>query len=84
MAKNTCIWLGEYFETFIKDKVGSGRYSNASEVIRAGLRMLEEEERNIELLREALAAGEQSGFATPFDSEQFLKEMKAKYIDARS
>lgn len=84
MAKNTSIWLGEHFETFIKDKVGSGRYSNASEVIRAGLRMLEEEERNIELLREALDAGEQSGFATPFDSEQFLKEMKAKYIDARS
>ncbi len=78
MAKNTSIWLGEHFDSYIKEKISTGRYSNASEVIREGLRMLEEKDKNIQLLREALEAGENSGLATPFDNEAFLKEMKAQ------
>ena len=44
MGKNTSISLGNHFEEFIQTRIGEGRYTNASEVIRAGLRLLEEEE----------------------------------------
>jgi antitoxin ParD1/3/4 len=44
MAKNTSILLGDYFDKFINSQVHSGRYSSASEVIRAALRMFEKEE----------------------------------------
>jgi len=62
MARNTSITLGEHFDKFITRQVGDGRFGSASEVVRAGLRLLEENETKLELLRDALHAGEQSGF----------------------
>ena len=62
MARNTSITLGDHFDGFIARQVGDGRYGSASEVVRAGLRLLEENETKLELLREALHEGEQSGF----------------------
>ena len=62
MARNTSITLGEHFYRFITRQVGDGRFGSASEVVRAGLRLLEENEARLELLREALHKGEQSGF----------------------
>lgn len=53
MSKNTSISLGDYFDDFIHLKISEGRYKNVSEVIRAGLRLLEEEENRIGLLRKA-------------------------------
>lgn len=44
MGRNTSASLGNYFESFVEDSISQGRYKNASEVIRAGLRLLEEEE----------------------------------------
>ena len=44
MAKNTSIALGEHFEDFVSHRIREGRFKNAREVIRAGLRLLEEEE----------------------------------------
>ena len=44
MAKNTSILLGEYFDEFINKQVKAGRFSSASEVVRAALRMFEQEE----------------------------------------
>jgi len=62
MGKNTSITLGEHFDTFITEQLESGRYSSTSEVIRAGLRMLEDTETKLENLRNKLIEGENSGF----------------------
>ncbi|GMR16641.1 MAG: type II toxin-antitoxin system ParD family antitoxin [Gammaproteobacteria bacterium] len=63
MAKNTSITLGDHFDDFIAKQIKSGRYGSASEVIRTGLRVLEDTETKLETLRELLDEGEQSGFA---------------------
>jgi antitoxin ParD1/3/4 len=78
MGKNTSISLGNHFENFIESSVSNGRFSNASEVIRAGLRLLEEEENRIIILRKALNEGIESGRALNFDSKKHLESLKAR------
>ena len=80
MGKNTSISLGNHFESFILNKIGSGRYQSVSEVIRAGLRLLEQEERKIEALKEALEIGENSGIAQDFNPQKHLKELHKKHL----
>ena len=63
MARNTSITLGPHFDEFIATQVENGRYGSASEVVRAGLRLLEETESKLERLRRFLDEGEQSGIA---------------------
>jgi antitoxin ParD1/3/4 len=77
--RNTSISLGDYFTTFIDGQVQTGRYGSASEVVRAGLRLLEDHEFKLKSLREALVAGEESGDPVPFNSEAFLARMRAKH-----
>ena len=80
MGKNTSISLGDHFASFIDAQVQAGRYGSASEVVRAGLRLLEEHEAKVKALQDALIAGEQSGPPQPFDNEAFLARMRAKHV----
>ncbi len=73
MGKNTSVTLGDHFGQFVDQQVEGGRYSSASEVIRAGLRLLEEREAGVQALRAALAVGEASGPSTAFDFEAFIE-----------
>lgn len=76
--KNTSISLGNYFDQFVQSQVAAGRYKNVSEVIRAGLRLLENEENKVIALRNAIQEGIDSGIAHDFDPDKHLQELKAK------
>ena len=78
MSRNTSISIGDYFDDFIQNRISAGRFKNASEVIRAGLRLLEEEENRIIALREAIQEGIESGVAHDFDPDSHLERLKAK------
>ncbi len=78
MNKNTSISLGSYFDKFVKNRVTEGRYKNVSEVIRAGLRLLEEEETKVKALKNAVQEGIDSGIASDFEPEKHLKSLKEK------
>ncbi len=72
MATNTSISLDEHFTGFLAREVSTGRYRSASEVVRAGLRLLEDQETQMAALRAALVAGEESGAPEPFDFDAFI------------
>ena len=72
MSKNTSFSLDEHYNAFINDEVASGRYRSASDVVRTALRLLEDRETRLRVLRQALIAGEHSGESTPFDVDEFV------------
>ena len=76
MSKNTSILLGNHFDNFIQETLVDGRYRNASEVVRAGLRLLEEEESKVIALKAAINEGLKSGLATDFDPTKHLSSLK--------
>ncbi|HUC79864.1 MAG TPA: type II toxin-antitoxin system ParD family antitoxin [Flavisolibacter sp.] len=80
MAKNTSILLGEYFDKFIHSQVQSGRYNSASEVVRAALRLFEQEEKKKGELVKELVKGEKSGFLQGFDRKEFVKSLHTKHV----
>jgi antitoxin ParD1/3/4 len=82
MGRNTSVSLGNYFENFVDNKVSEGRFKNASEVIRAGLRLLEEEENKIIALKKAINEGIESGIAENFNPKQHLESLKTKKRNA--
>ena len=77
MGRNTSMSLGDYFENFVDSSISEGRYKNASEVIRAGLRLLEEEENRIKVLKNAIQEGIDSGISKNFNPKKHLILLKA-------
>ena len=78
MPKNTSFVLGEHFEGFIVEEVASGRYGNASDVMRAALRLLEHEEKKLEALRAAIDAGDASPESEDSDGEKVFSRLRRK------
>ena len=74
MAKNTSVSLGEHFDRFIAAQLSTGRYGSATEVVRAGLRLLENEEQKLETLRQLIAEGRTSGTAE-YSYEALMAEL---------
>lgn len=77
MATNTSVSLGDHFEKFIASTIMNGRFKNASEVIRAGLRLLEQEEMKAAALKSAIQEGLASGIARKFTPKKQLAALKA-------
>jgi antitoxin ParD1/3/4 len=77
MSKNTSVTIGAHYEKFISQQVARGHFGSASEAIRAGLRLLEEREARLSLLRRALMEGEESGIAD-YSLEGLLAELDSE------
>ena len=77
MGRNTSVSLGNHFENFVGRKVSAGRFKNASEVIRAGLRLLEEEETKLVILKGAIEEGFASGIVKNFNPKKYLEKLKS-------
>ena len=76
MPKNTSFILGDHFDTFVRSQIDAGRYANATDVIRSGLRLLEEREQEVEALRRAMIEGEESGIAGPLDMDKIKRQAR--------
>lgn len=77
MARNTSVNLSDHFCAFVDQLVESGRFGSASEVVREGLRLVEERETRLQALRQALIEGEESGPAGPLDIEEIKRTARA-------
>lgn len=78
MTRTMTVALGPHYENFIQSTITSGRYNNASEVVRAALRRLEDDEARLAALRSAIDEGDSSPDVADFNRVVFLDELKAK------
>ena len=76
MARTVTVALGQHYEDFIQANIASGRYNNVSEVIRAALRRLEEDELHLAALRSAIDEGDASADVVAFNEDSFIEEMR--------
>ena len=79
MARTVTVSLGPHYEEFIQASIAAGRYNNVSEVVRAALRRLEEDEARLAAIRAALIEGEESGIVEDFDPQAFMNRLNAEY-----
>jgi len=79
MARNTSVTLGEHFDDFVLEKINAGRFQSVSEVVRAGLRKLEEDEIRLQVLKDKLQAGEGSPLIDGFNGESFIRGLHKKH-----
>ena len=77
MPRNTSVSLSDHFTGFIAEQVEAGRYGSASDVVRAGLRLLQEHEARVRALQAELEAGEASGAPEPLNLAAFKAERRA-------
>lgn len=80
MRKATSIELADDLDAFVNRKVSEGEYENRKDVVEAGLRLLLEQDEELEAIRQALIEGEESGEAEEFDFDNFLSRMHEKYV----
>ncbi len=80
MARNTSVTLGEHFDDFVLEKINAGRFQSVSEIVRAGLRKLEEDETKLQVLKDKLQAGENSPLVDDFNGKEFIKGLHKKYL----
>lgn len=78
MPKNTSFVLGNHFEEFISDEVSTGRYGNASDVMRTALRLLELEEKKLAALCAAIDAGDASPESKDEDGKKVFSRLRRK------
>jgi antitoxin ParD1/3/4 len=78
MPRNASFSLSDHFSDFIENQVAEGRYDSASDVVRAGLRLLEEREARLAALRAALIEGETSGHSKPFDFDAYIDRRRGQ------
>ncbi|NQU54499.1 MAG: type II toxin-antitoxin system ParD family antitoxin [Bacteroidetes bacterium] len=78
MSKNTSISLGDYFDQFVQTQISAGRYKNVSEIIRAGLRLLENEESKVIALKNAIQEGLNSPRVENFDFDEHLTKLQSE------
>ena len=76
MARTVTVTLGPHYEEFIQANIAGGRYNNVSEVVRAGLRRLEEDEARLAAFCSAIDEGDASPDVVDFDQESFIRELK--------
>ena len=77
MPKTTSFILGEHFDSFVASQIETGRYASASEIIREGLRLVENRDRQMEAMDEAIHVGLNSGIDEDFSWEAVKAEGKA-------
>ncbi len=77
MSKDTSVVIGDHLKAFVEAQVAAGRYDSASDVVRAGLRLLKEREAKLQALRASLIEGETSGAGASFDFEAFIARKRA-------
>jgi len=80
MARNTSVTLGEYFGEFVSEKINAGRFQSVSEVVRAGLRKLEEDEIKLQVLRDKLQAGEDSPLVEDFNGTDLVAGLHGRHL----
>ena len=82
--KNTSISLGNYSDQFVQTQVSAGRYKNVCEVIRVGLRLLENEERKVIALRNSIQERIDSEIAHDFDPKKISVKRNSFHISNNS
>jgi antitoxin ParD1/3/4 len=75
MQENTHINIGSHFDGFVTQMISAGRFTSKSEVVRAALRLLEERETQLSVLRSALIEGENSGICENYSLQGLLEEL---------
>lgn len=84
MTRHSSISLSEHDTDFIEEQIGNGTYKSATDVVSAGLRLLEEHDAKVKALQAALKAGEESGPAVPFDRDGFLSELHSRHAQQKN
>lgn len=81
MQKNTSVSLGDHYQQFVSQQITAGRFGSTSEAIRAGLRLLEEQETNLSLLRKALIDGESSGLFVNYSIDSLIDDLNKEGLN---